>query len=278
VSAPPDPTPEAGVEVSWQASAESAARDQAPRDGHFDPGFIEGSIRRLMHAWRSAGDGDPGALSSMATKAVVAEAVDPHAQERTTRVALRDVRWREITIKAVYPNSVLPTAEPQLSVFIHAQAADDRPPPVVSGYVPRPLDFTIFWTLEPGEPDDGGWRLSRAHATTRDGLDTTPYVLRRETVAEYRDRCGIPDGALVTPTPRSGPPYRYRISCDYADHDLRIGGSATTTIEADAAPTRAEAEQLTTPVVLDDVRLRTKEHEVQPSVQTIGSSELLSDR
>ncbi|MGO9976204.1 MAG: hypothetical protein ACLP01_26055 [Solirubrobacteraceae bacterium] len=274
--APPlDDPPAAEVPLRWLFSTLSTARDHAMRDGRFDPMFIDGSIRRLIRAWRAAGLGEAGVLASLAVESVVAEAIEPHAEERDARIRLHDVRWRDIAISAIYPNSLYPNAEPQMSVFVDAEARDDRPPPLVSGYVPRPLGFTLFWTLGCDEPDPGVWRLRRAHATTDEGLASTPYILRRETVEEFRERLGAPALTPVAPRPRTGPPYRYQISCDYAEHDLRIGGSAVRTIEADTAPTRAEAELLITPAVLDDLRQRTQEQDLRPSINTLQTRELL---
>ncbi len=47
------------------------------------------------------------------------------------------------------------------------------------------------------------------------------------------------------------------------------------TIEADTAPTRAEAELLITPAVLDDLRQRTQEQDLRPSINTLQTRELL---
>ncbi len=276
--APPlDDPPASDVPMRWLFSTHSTALDQAVRDGRFDPMFIDGSIRRLMRAWRAAGRGEAGVLASLADESVVAEAKEPYAQERDARVRLHDVRWRDIAISAIYPNSTYPNAEPQMSVFVDAEAPDDRPPPLISGYVSRPLGFTLFCTLGFEEPDPGVWRLRRAHATTDEGLASTPYILRRETLEEFRERLGAPAGTPVAPRPRTTPPYRYQISCDYADHDLRIGGSALTTIEADIAPTRAEAERLITLAVLEDLRQRTQEQDLRPSINTLVTRELLDD-
>lgn len=78
--------------------------------------------------------------------------------------------------------------------------------------------------------------------------------------------------------PRTAPPYRYRIACDYADHDLRIGGSAVTAIERDTAPTRAEAEYLVTPAIFDDPGRRAQAQDLSPSIQTLETRELLDER
>ncbi len=48
-----------------------------------------------------------------------------------------------------------------------------------------------------------------------------------------------------------------------------------TTIEADTAPTRADAERLITPAVFDDLRRRTQEQDPRPSINTPETRELL---
>lgn len=141
---PSDDLPVADVPLQWQYSTQAKARDQALRDGRFDPLFIGGSIRRLMRAWHAAGRGETGVLATLAGESVVAEALEPHAQERDDRVRLHDVRWRNSAITRLHPNSVYPNAEPQISVFGDAEARDDRPRPGVGGYLSRAVDFTLF--------------------------------------------------------------------------------------------------------------------------------------
>ncbi len=122
--APPlDDPPAAYVPLRWLFSTHSIAGDHAKRDGRFDPMFVDGSIRRLMRAWRAAGLGEAGVLASLAVESVVAEAMEPHAEEHDDRLRLHNVRWRDIAISAIYPNSTYLNAEPQMSVFVQAEDA-----------------------------------------------------------------------------------------------------------------------------------------------------------
>ena len=71
------------------------------------------------------------------------------------------------------------------------------------------------------------------------------FTSRRETAAEYARRTG----AAGEPAAQAGAARQYRITSGFAEHDERLGATATTLVLRDAEPTRYEAEELIWPVI-----------------------------
>jgi hypothetical protein len=74
------------------------------------------------------------------------------------------------------------------------------------------------------------------------------FTSRRETAGEYQRRTG--SAATPAPAPAAaGPPRVFRLTAGFAEHDERLGASASIDVQRDTAPTRAEAENLIWPEI-----------------------------
>jgi|SRR5580704_301234 hypothetical protein len=78
------------------------------------------------------------------------------------------------------------------------------------------------------------------------------FTSRQESAVEYRQRTGLamdPVAAGPAEPAAAGLPRVFRIIAGFAEHDERLGASATVDVQRDTAPARAEAEQLIWPEI-----------------------------
>jgi hypothetical protein len=90
-------------------------------------------------------------------------------------------------------------------------------------------------------------------AATRPPVVGAP-VTPRETAEEYRRRTGLvmdPAAAGPAEPAAAGPPLMFRIIAGFAEHDERLGASASIDVRRDTPPSPAEAERLIWPEIWD---------------------------
>jgi hypothetical protein len=89
------------------------------------------------------------------------------------------------------------------------------------------------------------WLLTSGHVRHLSSLPEYWYVSRDETAAEYRARTGSPAGEAAL-----APSASYLLRADFAEHDFRVGGTATAEVQSDTEPTRYEAEEIAESAVM----------------------------
>jgi len=89
------------------------------------------------------------------------------------------------------------------------------------------------------------WLLTSGHVSQLTSVPEYWYVSRDETAAEYRARTGSAAGATALV-----PSGSYLLRADFAEHDFRVGGTATAEVRSETRPTRYEAEEIAESAVM----------------------------
>ncbi len=97
------------------------------------------------------------------------------------------------------------------------------------------------------------------------------FVSRLETPAEFGRRTG----SAATPARAAGPLRTFRLTSGFAEHDEKLGSSATIDVLLEAAPDRQEAERLIWPAIWAVTVERLGEGDWRPSMNWLDVIELL---
>jgi hypothetical protein len=103
------------------------------------------------------------------------------------------------------------------------------------------------------------------------------FTSRQETAGEYRRRTGlvVPPAAPGPVEPAAaGPPRVFRIIAGFAEHDERVGASATIDVQRDTPPSPAEAERLIWPEIWDVTTRALGDGDWRPSLNWLDVIEL----
>jgi hypothetical protein len=239
-------------------------REAGARDSRLGADAVIGAARQAIAAWVTAVDGDETALAAIARPDAVHFLIHPSME-----------RWQVAPGPAV------------TKIQVWDLEADAEPPRVrVSWQFTGRRRFT-----DPG-PDDsaaesettfhgmldltltgpGRWQLSSGHVSTLDQYLGYVFTSRRETPDEYRQRTGsaaIPDPA--------GPPWVFRLTSGFAEHDERFGSTASVSLRRETVPTRDEAEKLIQPAIWEVTVQALGDGDWQPSMNWLDLIELLGE-
>jgi hypothetical protein len=199
-------------------------RQAAARDSRLSADQAGWAVRLAVAAWVIAVDGEPATLATMAQP---------------------DVADEVLHLTAVGEPPV-PAGPSVTKIEVWDVAADAVPPQlrVMFEFVAGETDFVGLLDLT--LPDTGPWQLSSGSIKTLDAYLGYVFTSRLETAEEYQRRASP---AAPVPSATAGAPRVFRLTAGFAEHDERLGVSATIDVQRDTAPTRAEAEQLIWPEI-----------------------------
>jgi hypothetical protein len=199
-------------------------RQAAARDSRLGADQAGWAVQQVVAAWVVAVDGEPATLATMARPEVADEVL------HLTEVGEPPVPAGPSVTKIEVWDVAADAVPPQLRVMFQFVAGE-------TDFVGL-LDLTL--------PDTGPWQLASGSIKTLDAYLGYVFTSRQETAEEYQQRTGsATPAAPVT----GGAPRVFRLTAGFAEHDERLGASATTDVQRDTAPTRAEAEQLIWPEI-----------------------------
>src|ERR1700683_2578215 len=246
-------------------------------DGDLGRDLVSRTARLAVAAWALAVNGDEATLAGLAPPQVRHFLLHP-AMEKW--VVAPGPQVSEIEVRA-FEAAADP---PRLGVrfqFAGRQRFDDPG---------RPEEETLFVGLldllfRPGDQGGWPWELSSGHISTLDKYLGYVFTSRRESAEEYYRRTAAaetqPRAAAQTQTQaQTGPPpagRRFLIVAGFAEHDERLGSSASIEVELDAPPTRYEAVELVWPAVWDQTVASLGEGDWRPSLNWVDLIELLND-
>jgi hypothetical protein len=250
------------VEIKPFAAAVQRAAEQDPRLG---ADAIAEAARLAVAAWTAAADGDDTELRAMTEPAVGDTLLQP--------------RWK--------PWRIAPGPR-VTSISVWA---------LETGREPVRLRFTFLFTgrytghlevsgsPEGGETDFAGqldltltgtgpqpWRIAAGQVQTYAEHISYTFTSRPETPEERAKRVAS-DTTSVPP----GPGRAFRLTAGFAEHDERLGSSATTVIRLESAPYRDEAERLIWPAIWTVTAEALGEGEWRPSINWLDVIELLGE-
>ena len=218
------------VRLAWALSLDihpavtETMRQAGARDTRLGADQAGWAARLAVAAWVVAVDGDPGTLAAMAQPEAAGEVL------RLAGVGGSPVVAGPYVTKIEVWDLTADMVPPRLRVMFQFVAGGTE----FAGL----LDLTL--------PDTGPWQLSSGSIKTLDACLRYVFTSRLETAEEYQRRTGL---AAPAPPAAAGVLRVFRLTAGFAEHDERLGASATVDVQRDTAPARAEAEQLIWPEI-----------------------------
>jgi hypothetical protein len=100
------------------------------------------------------------------------------------------------------------------------------------------------------------------------------FTSRPETAEEYRRRTADPDATAETAPAEDGSLKTFRVTAGFAEHNEKLGSTATVIVRRATAPERAEAERLVWPAVEAQTRRALGDGDWWPSLNWLDVVEL----
>ena len=97
------------ADLDFNGDARAAALDLSVADGRFAPDVLEVAARRAVAAWADAVDGDDGPLLALSDPDAARELLHPGDPSGRTRLVVRGLEVRRISIVSLDPASEPPT-------------------------------------------------------------------------------------------------------------------------------------------------------------------------
>jgi predicted lipid-binding transport protein (Tim44 family) len=152
------------ADLDYRGDARAAALDLSLADGRFAPDVLEVAARRAVAAWAEAVDGEEGALLALARPEVAREMLHPGDPSAATRLVVRGLQIRKITIVALDAAAEPPTMTIDVAIAGRRYLEDRDTAAVVSGSQSRATSFTERWTLALDGNDEQPWRIAAVGA------------------------------------------------------------------------------------------------------------------
>jgi predicted lipid-binding transport protein (Tim44 family) len=148
------------ADLDFEGDGRAAALDLSLVDGRFAPDVLEVAARRAVAAWVDAIDGDRSSLSALSHPDAARELLHPGDPSGQTRLVVRGLTVRRISIVSLDPasNPATMTIDVELSGRRYLENRDTAA--VVAGSQSRARTFTERWTLALDGPGDQPWRIA----------------------------------------------------------------------------------------------------------------------
>ena len=147
------------ADLDFNGDGRAAALDLSLADGRFAPDVLEVAARRAVAAWADAVDGDQGALLGLSHPDAARELLHPGDPSERTRLVVRGLDVRHISIVSLDPASEPATMTIDVELAGRRYLEDRDTAAVVAGSQSRAITFTERWTLALDGPDDQPWRV-----------------------------------------------------------------------------------------------------------------------
>ncbi len=152
------------ADLDFNGDGRAAALDLSLADGRFAPDVLEVAARRAVAAWADAIDGDKGALLGLSHPDAARELLHPGDPSERTRLVVRGLDVRHISIVSLDPASEPATMTIDVELAGRRYLEDRDTAAVVAGSQSRAITFTERWTLALDGPDDQPWRIVAVRA------------------------------------------------------------------------------------------------------------------
>ncbi len=152
------------ADLDFNGDGRAAALDLSLADGRFAPDVLEVTARRAVAAWADAVDGDNGPLLRLSHPDAARELLHPGDPSERTRLVVRGLEVRHISIVSLDPASEPPTMTIDVELAGRRYIEDRDTAAVVAGSQSRAITFTERWTLALDGPNDQPWRIVAVRA------------------------------------------------------------------------------------------------------------------
>ena len=122
--------------------------------------MLEVAARRAVAAWVDAVDGDDGPLLALADPTAARELLHPGDPTGRTRLVVRGLEVRHISIVSLDPASEPATMTIDIELAGRRYLEDRDTAAVVAGSQTRQTTFTERWTLALNGPAEQPWRIA----------------------------------------------------------------------------------------------------------------------
>ena len=153
------------ADLNFEGDGRAAALDLSLADGRFAPDILEVAARRAVAAWADAVDGDDGPLLAVSHPDAARELLHPGDPSLRTRLVVRGLAARRITIVSLDPVTEPPTMTIDVELSGRRYLEDRGTAAVIAGSQSRAVTFTEHWTLSLDGPDEQPWRISLVGST-----------------------------------------------------------------------------------------------------------------
>jgi predicted lipid-binding transport protein (Tim44 family) len=148
------------ADLSYEGDAHAAALDLSLADGRFAPDVLEVAARRAVAAWADAVDGNDRALLGLARADAARELLHPGDPSGATRLVVRGLSVRGITITALDAAATPPTMTLDVALAGRRYIEERDTAAVVSGSQSRQVRFAERWLLALDGSDAEPWRIA----------------------------------------------------------------------------------------------------------------------
>jgi predicted lipid-binding transport protein (Tim44 family) len=152
------------ADLDFEGEARAAALDLSLADGRFAPDVLEVAARRAVAAWAEAVDGEDGPLLALSHPDAARELLHPGDRSGRTRLVVRGLEVRHISIFSLDPAVEPPTMTIDVALAGRRYLEDRDTAAVVAGSQSRAVSFTERWTLALDGPDKEPWRIAAVGA------------------------------------------------------------------------------------------------------------------
>ncbi|MBV9050355.1 MAG: TIM44-like domain-containing protein [Solirubrobacterales bacterium] len=152
------------ADLDFDGDGRAAALDLSLADGRFAPDVLEVAARRAVAAWAEAVDGDNRPLLGLSHPDAARELLHPGDPSERTRLVVRGLDVRHISIVSLDPASEPATMTIDVELAGRRYLEDRDTAAVVAGSQSRAITFSERWTLALDGPDDQPWRIVAVRA------------------------------------------------------------------------------------------------------------------
>ncbi len=153
------------ADLNFEGDGRAAALDLSLADGRFAPDILEVAARRAVAAWADAVDGDDGPLLAVSHPDAARELLHPGDPSLRTRLVVRGLAVRRITIVSLDPVTEPPTMTIDVELSGRRYLEDRDTAAVIAGSQSRAVTFTEHWTLSLDGSDEQPWRIAFVGST-----------------------------------------------------------------------------------------------------------------
>jgi hypothetical protein len=235
------------------------------RDSHLGADAVIGAVRRAVAAWVLAVDGDETALAAVAEPQGADFLLHP---SRGRWQVAPDPGVTLIQVWDFEPEAEPPRVRVSWRFTGRRRFTDPGPNATAEG------ENTFVGLLDLTLAGSAQWQLSSGHVDTLDGYLGYVFTSRKETPDEYRKRTG----SAAVPAPAPAEACRvFRLTSGFAEHDERLGSTASVDVRRETVPTRDEAEKLIQPAIWDATVQALGDGDWRPSMNWLDVIELLGE-
>ena len=232
------------------------------RDNRLGADIVTRTARLAVAAWVMAVDGDEATITAIARPEAAYFLMHPGQESWQVTPGPKVTR---ISVTGLDTDA----SPPELRVKFEFTGRRRFEDPRKAG-ADGEMQFTGILSLTLHDAGSWPWQLTSGHVATLDEFLGYVFTSRRESPEEHRRRTSSSTGPAA-----AEPPATFRLVAGFAEHDERLGSSASVDVHLETAPTREEAEKLVWPAIWAECLRALGPGEWRPTMLWLDLIELL---